>query len=407
MHITEDQNTDLDGFLNKAVRPVYLYLGFAFYMLAFVGVSFYTYQSFSASSSSLIEEIKNNDLQSTTAMKMRVAVRERAILLWQMTVQSDPFERDELFLRFREFGARYQNSRAVYLNTILSPVESEMIKRLDNETAVRAPMLRNFAESLMDDSGVEVYTQQLNQTLTNQVVVANILDEIIYQQKLDNQLAHEDNIKKTEVHLYQLIIVVSLIIITGIIFGWIVVNSISKQRHYLFNVNQELHRLARRDVLTGLQNRMSLMEHLELNYALVKRHQQLGALLFIDLDGFKDINDRYGHDIGDLFLIEVGKQMLSLRDSDVVARLGGDEFVVVLLNIEKKETAYLVAEKLLEKLSATYQLGGHSVSASASIGICFFPDKDMTVDELLSCADNAMYEAKHNGKNAYAVVSPE
>lgn len=387
----------------RLFRPGYLYLGFAVYMLAFMAFAYYAYSQFSTASQYLSEQIKTNDTQLNAAMRMRVAVRERAILLWQMSIQSDPFVRDELFLKFREYGSRYQLARQEYIDTNLDAEEQTLIRELDTQTSMRAPMLREFSQALLEDVGLEVYTPMLNQTLTNQIVVANILDEMIYMQKSHNSLAHEENKERITNYLYQLIGVASFILLSGSLFSWGVVRSIHKQRHQLIKANEKLDQMARYDTLTKLHNRMSLMEHLELNFALAMRHRQLGALLFIDLDGFKAINDNCGHEIGDRFLMQIADNMRQLRDCDIVARLGGDEFVVVLLNLVSEDSAYIVADKLLEKLSASYVFDGHQVSASASIGICFFPGENDSVDKLLSCADTAMYEAKNRGKNRYVV----
>jgi diguanylate cyclase (GGDEF)-like protein len=388
-------------------QPLSLYLGFAILLLSFIGISYFSYQRFYETNNRLVQEITNNDVQALAAMKMRVAVRERAILLWQMSIQSDPFVRDELFMKFRDFGSKYQLYRDQYLATRMTETEKQVLDNLDAETGKRAPMLRTFSEDLMTDDGLEVYTPQLNQVLSNQILVANILDELINMQRSENQYANEINLQETSSLVNQLIVMLSILLVSGIGFSWHVVHTISRQRQQLFDANRELHHVARKDALTGLQNRMALMEHLHHNQALARRHGLTGALLYIDLDGFKSINDRYGHEVGDKYLQEISRQMSMLRESDLIARLGGDEFVVIIMNIEHEDDVLVVANKLLEKLSASYVIAGNEVSSSASIGICFFPEMDMTADELLGCADNAMYTAKKGGKNRYQIGRPD
>ena len=129
--------------------------------------------------------------------------------------------------------------------------------------------------------------------------------------------------------------------------------------------------------------------------------------LNVDLDGFKPINDTYGHEAGDEFLKKIGNRMKRvLRESDVLARLGGDEFVIVLLDIPDYSQALTVADKLLLILSDKYIINGNEITASASIGVCFFPEKQMNVEKLISSADSAMYKAKELGKNRYYVSNP-
>jgi diguanylate cyclase (GGDEF)-like protein len=156
--------------------------------------------------------------------------------------------------------------------------------------------------------------------------------------------------------------------------------------------------------MTGQPNRLFLAENIEFIHSHANRHEKKGALLYIDLDDFKPINDTYGHSEGDKYLqaISIAIKKL-LRDSDVLVRLGGDEFVVVLYEISAEDDAIEVANKLLKTLSAEYILDDITVSASASIGIYCFPKAEMTVDNLISAADAAMYNAKQSGKNKYFI----
>jgi len=157
--------------------------------------------------------------------------------------------------------------------------------------------------------------------------------------------------------------------------------------------------LAHHDPLTGLPNRLSLRERLEQTIALCRRKNGQIALLFIDLDNFKTINDSLGHQIGDALLCEVAQRLKDrLRESDVIARLGGDEFVVVLSDINPV-SAPLVANKLLRALGETYRVGQRALHSTASIGISMFPGDGKDVDELMRSADSAMYGAKAAGRN--------
>lgn len=172
-----------------------------------------------------------------------------------------------------------------------------------------------------------------------------------------------------------------------------------KQKH--------LFGLAHFDQLTGLHNRTLLLDRLNQAISVASRTKRTISLLFIDLDGFKPVNDSYGHATGDCLLKEVAARLLScLREGDTAARLGGDEFVVILLesNIDR---AVMVANRILDALRAPYEFGKKTVSGiSACIGIAEYPCHATELDALLTAADNAMYLAKNNGKDQFAVYQP-
>ena len=176
---------------------------------------------------------------------------------------------------------------------------------------------------------------------------------------------------------------------------------------------QQIHQLAFYDPLTGLPNRRLLMDRLQQELAVGARSGHYGAVLFLDLDNFKTLNDSKGHDIGDRLLIEVAKRLIAcVRDGDTVARQGGDEFVVVLESLstssdEAAALADLVAEKIRTVVSEPYFLGEHQYHASTSIGVTLFLGHRDSLDNLLKYADTAMYQAKTAGRNAVRFYDPE
>ena len=174
----------------------------------------------------------------------------------------------------------------------------------------------------------------------------------------------------------------------------------------------QIQHLAFYDPLTLLPNRRLLLDRLGQVLASSTRTKRSGALLFIDLDNFKDLNDTLGHNIGDLLLQQVSKRVAaSLREGDTVARLGGDEFVVMLQDLsenpqEAATQAEAVGEKILNNLNHAYQLSGLEHRSTASIGIALFGDRKATIDELLKRADLAMYQAKAAGRNTLRFFEP-
>jgi len=184
----------------------------------------------------------------------------------------------------------------------------------------------------------------------------------------------------------------------GMANGYDLLNEITRRKQkYLF-------KLAHFDQLTGLPNRTLLLDRLNQAISVSNRTERPISLLFIDLDGFKPVNDTYGHATGDRLLKEVSVRLLScLREGDTGARLGGDEFVVLLLESDL-ERAITVANRILETLKMPYEFGKKVISdISASIGIAEYPIHANDLEAFLTAADNAMYLAKNNGKDQYAI----
>lgn len=181
----------------------------------------------------------------------------------------------------------------------------------------------------------------------------------------------------------------------------------------LANVNHRLQALADRDPLTELFNRRALMQRINQAINFNERNHVKAALLFIDLDSFKTLNDTYGHAIGDLLLQEVARRLTGcVREVDTVSRFGGDEFAVLLNNLDEHEEnataqAMTVAEKTLTNLNQPYLLEGQSFSSTPSIGISVFGGQETDTDQLLKQVDTAMYQAKKAGRNTIYLFSEQ
>jgi diguanylate cyclase (GGDEF)-like protein len=170
-------------------------------------------------------------------------------------------------------------------------------------------------------------------------------------------------------------------------------------------LNDELSRLARHDHLTGLFNRPMFQDTLELANSRVDRSGSLMGILYIDLDGFKPVNDRFGHDVGDTLLVEVVRRLKSgLRASDVMARLGGDEFGVIVENLKTRHDALKIAQNLIERLKEPFDVEGERVHISASIGAVVTARTVEDASALVTQADRAMYGAKSLGRGQAALA---
>jgi diguanylate cyclase (GGDEF)-like protein/PAS domain S-box-containing protein len=184
------------------------------------------------------------------------------------------------------------------------------------------------------------------------------------------------------------------------VFG--VVRDISRYK----KLQSELEKLSRIDELTGLVNRSRLIDLLVLAIKSARRRQEKLAVMFLDIDGFKQVNDTLGHDAGDHLLKEISVRLQMLvRDNDIVGRIYGDEFVLVLKAIRNYSASEFIAQKIIQQISSPIQYNEHRMEVSASVGICHYPDDGNDYSMLLKAADTAMYRAKQSGKNCYRLYS--
>ncbi len=166
--------------------------------------------------------------------------------------------------------------------------------------------------------------------------------------------------------------------------------------------------LAYHDALTDLPNRTLLADRLSTAVASARREEDKVALLFLDLDRFKSINDSFGHSFGDLVLQDVAKRLKRrTREQDTVARLGGDEFLIVLNNVKDISDVAVAAKRFMDAMTAEFVVQGHTLGITCSLGISIFPEHGMDVETLLKHADAAMYSAKENGRNSFQFFSEE
>jgi diguanylate cyclase (GGDEF)-like protein len=177
---------------------------------------------------------------------------------------------------------------------------------------------------------------------------------------------------------------------------------IAEMRQQIIIKSEELKRISTTDVLTGLYNRFHFEKVISKKIAAADRHDYKLALLYVDIDHFKSINDTFGHGIGDLLLKEIASRLQSCtRVDDFIARIGGDEFVIICGQIENHQAAGEVAKKIVDELGKEYDINGMTIKVSASIGVTIYPDQSHDSATLIQNADIAMYAAKEIGRNNY------
>jgi diguanylate cyclase (GGDEF)-like protein len=167
----------------------------------------------------------------------------------------------------------------------------------------------------------------------------------------------------------------------------------------------ELDFLANHDALTGLPSLRLCKDRLDQSLADARRNRQTSAVMFLDLDEFKKINDQYGHEFGDLVLkATAGRIRDEIRETDTVARIGGDEFVIILSSLPEDNIAERIATNVIKQITRPIEINNIEVAVSASIGISLYPENGITAEELIRSADKAMYRVKHDGKNDFGFV---
>jgi diguanylate cyclase (GGDEF)-like protein len=207
--------------------------------------------------------------------------------------------------------------------------------------------------------------------------------------------------------------VIGLIAVSVVLFSFAVRSAIMQdiQEKYLDALQEsreELERQALYDELTGLPNRRLFAERLSQVLAIAEREGHMVGLFYLDLDGFKSVNDRLGHGIGDLLLNRVAHRMLSrVRKSDTIARMGGDEFTWLVAHLSSKDQAGQLADEMLRTLGEPFEIEGHSIAITASIGVGVYLESAADAAVLIQQADSAMYAVKHNGKNGVRYYTPE
>ncbi|HXH71386.1 MAG TPA: sensor domain-containing diguanylate cyclase [Mariprofundaceae bacterium] len=183
-----------------------------------------------------------------------------------------------------------------------------------------------------------------------------------------------------------------------------VVSDISERKQW----EAQIRHMAEHDPLTNLPNRVLFMEHLAQSIRQARRFSRSLALVFIDLDRFKEVNDRFGHQVGDLALVEAANRMRRvIRDIDVLCRHGGDEFILLFSEIASADNVDVLLEKIRAAFQAPFAMAGHTFELSVSMGVTIYPDHATEINELIRLADQAMYIAKKHGGNSFLVYTPD
>lgn len=341
--------------------------------------------------------VEKNNVKTEKAQIMQRALRERALSMHIMAVLTDDFLKDEEYQRFNALGSEYIQAREALAKLADSPEEKKIFVRIISLTRLAQPEVQKVMEMGLQGNSPEMFDHIRNLTMPKQKRISEQVDALIEFQQVQAAAAVKEAVASSAHARSVMVFLGGLASGITLLIAMYVSQRVATQALVL--EHQALH-----DELTNLPNRALFQDRLE--QAILKGRRTTGvfAIMLMDLDRFKEVNDTLGHDVGDLLLKEVGLRLTSaVRASDTVARLGGDEYVILLENLSE-ESVERVAEKILVALERPFPLNGEMVDISASIGIARFPEHGSDVITLTRHADVAMYAAK-NEHIGYAVYS--
>ncbi|MCW8888528.1 MAG: diguanylate cyclase [Gammaproteobacteria bacterium] len=341
--------------------------------------------------------------------------RDRSLTVQHMLLVKDPFELDEHRMKMSEIAQEYLTLREELLDTELNKEEMKIIDDQNRQTNITGRMQNEVADLILNgqqEGAMEVFYDDV---IPNQHKAMKLMGKFIALQHMHNSL----EMRAISVNIDDDKKVMLILMIFGSVLSIVIASVVTiKINHEISNrskiegeledrVEQRTEKLtyiASHDILTTLPNRGVFNEQLQNSIYQAQRYQKCAALLFLDLDGFKSINDTYGHQAGDHALVEVSNRLKGvIRNSDILARVGGDEFTIILNNINRENEAISVCNKIIEAVNRPITWNNKRCHLGVSIGITFFINDRRDADLLLTEADDAMYVAKAKGKNRYHI----
>ncbi len=347
--------------------------------------------------------VQNHDLRISLITRTQVAAHLRTDTLLRMALTRDPFERDALLAQFDHAGYLVGAGRRRLADMGFDAREQanfqtqdELVKRIqdtqDEITDLLAAGQDTRARAMILREAIPL-AAQFNASL------AQLRD--YYEAANRTALAHAEKTYRTTLHRIFALGIAALVL-AGLI-GWFSLRKLVQSYRSIETHLEELERSraalreeATHDALTALANRRLFYDRLQQAVLRARRHVGRLAVLYVDLDRFKEINDQYGHDVGDAVLSEVARRLQSsVRESDTVARIGGDEFTVLLEEVADRAAVSAAMHKISLSLAQDTDFYGLPITIEASIGHALFPEDGTTADALLRAADQSMYRAKH------------
>ncbi len=330
---------------------------------------------------------------------MHAIARQRTLSLQRMLIIDDPFLRDEEWSRFTQQAALFIEARQRLQRMPLTAIEQRLLAEQTELSRQVAPLQTRAVDLMMQGERSQAASLVLSRVIPLQDEVVDILETLFKEQRYRARDALAEAIE-VQYRARLLIIGVAL---TTLALGGSVAYVVSRRIH---RAAREREFMATHDALTGLPNRVLVSDRIEQAILRAHRIERRAAVMFLDLDRFKVINDTLGHQAGDELLVQVAKRLRGcVRRGDTVGRLGGDEFVVLIEDALAACDVAAVAGKIIAALGQPCTVAGNEVYAGVSIGIALYPESGEDVQSLLKNADTAMYHAKERGRNNFQIYT--
>lgn len=374
-------------------------LGFTLIISMMVFTSFYATTLMKESSEFIVGTVKQKNISHNHIKTMSQGILRRSTILVEMIQSNDPFVIDDLYLEFNTIATEYVVAR----NKLEQQTNNSEFKFL---LAQLNPVIQNNAslqyavyELIYNDEKDEATKLFVTKTLENQKKSFELIREL---ESIQSVSVRDSIIKTEDKNTKAYSTLLSFNIIAVLISILLALYMLKKQR----GNDIELTSLARTDVLTSLPNRSAFIQTVEDH---IKEHPKLPfTIVFFDIDYFKNINDNYGHEVGDQVLRNFTTRVrYQITSEDFFARLGGDEFVLILQSVKKPQEINTFIRKLSQYLDTNFLINKTEVFATASMGVCIYPEDGNDTETLLRHADIAMYSAKEAGRNGFAFFSKE
>lgn len=376
-----------------------LLAGFLTQLLLIVFVTTIGLRQLSVTTDNLNKVVDVHMRKQILTKQMVVAARERTLIILMLSKINDPGERQRLLVQFDRHGAEFGAAREALLGLPLNSIERELIGRQGQLTGATQPVQIQVIDLLSADFAQDAEELIIKRAIPMQNEVMAVLSQLDAEtQRVALEASHKAR-EELGVARFWMYLLSGAALVLGFFVATVVF-------HFTSRISREREQLATQDVLTGLPNRMLFIDRLEQSLIRARRNNTLVGVMFIDLDRFKRVNDTLGHASGDQLICEVAKRLRdTARAEDIVSRLGGDEFVVVIGDVVTVKDILRVVEKMLAVAAAPYQVAGHEIFCSCSIGISVYPNDGDDASSLLMHADTAMYHAKNSGRNRFQLYN--
>ncbi len=387
-------------------------LGFSLVIVSMIALAISSVHFLSTARNTIVRVVDEHIAQAELMHEVMGLALERSLTLQRLLHTDDPFVQDELIMYMGEIVRRYLAVREKIVAIPLTAREEELLRLQEKQTNTTGLLQSRVVALVLDERVNEAIELFYAEAIPSQREAMILMREFISLQNRhnDNEALRVANNVDDDSRMITLTALFGLLISLAIAFY--VYRRISLELARRIKIEdeleervaqrtEELNYLASHDKLTSLPNR-SVFEH-QLEHAVQssRRYQRCYALLFLDLDGFKEVNDTFGHAAGDHVLVETARRLKDgVRGTDVVARVGGDEFTILLSEVSSKKHISEICEGLLDYVNQPIHYQQQPCHVGVSIGMTCFKDDSRGIDELLTEADDAMYSAKAAGKNA-------